>query len=282
MGSRVPFNPLPIDQSDVAYEYGPDSSHRPEVARGRTTHLTMDDTRAYPGTTRGVWVHAPADTRPDQALPCMVFQDGGGFRDPDDDIRAAIVLDNLIAAGAIPTMVGVFVDPGVFQDIEDPRKRRNRNAEYDAFDARYADFLVDEVLPLATELVPISDDPHQRGLCGHSSGGNAAFTAAWHRPDAFGRVVGFSSSFVQMPGGNPYPQLIPAEPARPMRCFLQVGHRDLGWDEPEDNWLAENLRTAAALAESGYDFRLVLGDGSHNPNQAGVLLPDALRWLWRD
>jgi len=45
--------------------------------------------------------------------------------------------------------------------------------------------------------------------------------------------------------------------------------------------LAHNLRVAAALAEAGYDVRLVLGDGGHSPNHGGVLLPDALRWLYR-
>jgi enterochelin esterase family protein len=163
----------------------------------------------------------------------MVFQDGGGYLDPDDDIRGAIVLDNLIDAGAIPPMVGLFVDPGVFPEVESPRERKNRNAEYDAFDSRYADFLIDEVLPLAGEHALISDNPKERGLCGHSSGGNAAFTAAWHRPDAFGKVIGFVSSFAQMPGSNPYPRLIPAEPARPLRVFLQAGHRDLDWNAPE-------------------------------------------------
>lgn len=282
MRFRVPFSPLPIDQSDVVYEYGPDSSPRLQVHQGRTTHLVVADSRAYPGTTRSVWVHVPSPARPDQELPCMVFQDGGGYLDPDDDIRGAIVLDNLIDAGAIPPMVGLFVDPGVFPEVENPRERKNRNAEYDAFDSRYADFLIEEVLPLAGEHVLISDNPKKRGLCGHSSGGNAAFTAAWHRPDAFGKVIGFVSSFAQMPGSNPYPRLIPAEPARPLRVFLQAGHRDLDWNVPEYNWLAENLRVAAALAQRGYDFRLVLGDGGHNPNHAGVLLPDALRWLWRD
>jgi enterochelin esterase family protein len=42
-----------------------------------------------------------------------------------------------------------------------------------------------------------------------------------------------------------------------------------------------NLRVAAALAQAGYGFRLVLGDGGHRPNHGGVLLPDALRRLWR-
>jgi enterochelin esterase family protein len=41
------------------------------------------------------------------------------------------------------------------------------------------------------------------------------------------------------------------------------------------------LRIAAALAERGYDFRFVVGDGEHNGNHDGVILPDALRWLWR-
>ncbi|MEJ7831442.1 MAG: alpha/beta hydrolase-fold protein [Nocardioides sp.] len=242
----------------------------------------VDEARAYPGTTRSVWVHVPVSAQADEKLRCMVFQDGGGYLDPDDDIRGGIVLDNLIAAGAIPPMVGIFVDPGLFPEVEDPRERKNRNAEYDAFDSRYADFLIDEVLPLVGKAAPISDDPKDRGLCGHSSGGNAALTAAWHRPDAFGKVIGFVSSFAQMPGGNPYPRLIPAEPARTIRIFLQAAHRDLAWNEPDFNWLAENLKVAAALAQGGYDFRLVLGDGEHNTNHAGVLMPDALRWLWRD
>ena len=37
----------------------------------------------------------------------------------------------------------------------------------------------------------------------------------------------------------------------------------------------------AALARKGYDFRLVLGDAGHSPRHGGVLLPDALRWVWR-
>jgi enterochelin esterase-like enzyme len=175
-------------------------------------------------------------------------------------------------AGDIPPMVGVFVDPA-----------EDRNAEYDPFDGRYADFLASEVLPLVRDLVRLSDDPRQRALCGFSSGGSASFTAAWHRPDVFGKVIGFSSSFPQVRGGGPtLPQLITSQRVRPLRVFLQVGHRDLGWDDPEDNWLAENLRVAAALAEAAYDVRLVLGDGGHDSNHAGVLLPDALRWTWRD
>ncbi|NHN57190.1 esterase family protein [Calidifontibacter sp. DB0510] len=280
MTLRVPFAPLPIDQSDVDYDLGPDSFVRPGVPAGRTVEFTIDDPAAYPGTTRTVWVHLPAQPG-SKPLSCMVFQDGWWYLDPDASVRGAIVLDNLIHDGAIPPMVGVFVDPGVFPDRSDPTARKNRNAEYDAADSRYADFLVDEVLPRVSEFAKLSGDPRRRGLCGGSSGGNGSFTAAWQRPDAFGRVLALVSSFAQMPGGNPYPRLLAAGERRPLRIFLQASHRDLGWNEPEDNWLAENLEVAAALARSGADFRFVLGDGGHASDHGAALLPDALRWLWR-
>jgi enterochelin esterase family protein len=62
---------------------------------------------------------------------------------------------------------------------------------------------------------------------------------------------------------------------------LQAATRDLNWNAAALNWFSANLRVAAALAERGYDLRLVLGDGGHNPNHGGAILPDALRWLWR-
>ncbi|WP_020014261.1 alpha/beta hydrolase [Promicromonospora sukumoe] len=290
MTAAVPFRPLPAELDDVRYELGPDSRRRPDVPPGETVELRLTDSAVYPGTTRTVWIHVPAahdpadPADPDPARPAglLLFQDGWWYLDPDGDVRGGIVLDNLVHDGAIPPTIGVFVDPGIFPDRPDPVERKNRNTEYDAADDRYATFLLTEVIPEVRRRYAVTDDPDRWGIVGGSSGGNCAFTAAWHRPDRFRRVVGFLSSFAQMPGGNPYPSELAAEPRKPLRIFLQAGHRDLGWDRPERNWLAENLRVGAALAEAGYDFRLVLGDGGHNPNHAGVLLPDALRWAWRD
>ncbi|WP_309133441.1 alpha/beta hydrolase-fold protein [Cellulomonas sp.] len=275
MPAPVPYRPLPLDLSDVRYAHGPDSSPRADVPAGETVGLRWASSEVYPGTSRRVWIHVPAHR--DDAGPAglMVFNDGGWYLDPAGEVRGATVLDNLVHAGAIPFTIGVFVEPGVVVGTEQPK---NRNVEYDAFDDRYVTFLLDEVVPLVTDRYPVTDDPERWGVCGGSSGGNAAFTAAWMRPDRFRRVVCFLSSFAQMPGGNPYPELLPRVARKPLRVFLQAGHRDLNWDAPTRNWLAENLRVGAALAEAGYDLRLVLGDGGHNPNHGGVLLPDALRW----
>lgn len=271
----VPFRPLPTDLDDVHYAHGPDSHHHPDVPTGQVNAWTWDTSSTYPGTTRTVWTYVPAQYDPDQPANLMIFNDGWWYLDPDGEVRGAIVLDNLIHRGDIPVTVAVFVDPGVFPDAQDPK---NRNTEYDAFDDRYVTFLLDEIVPQVTARYAITDDPERWGICGGSSGGNAAFTAAWMRPDRIRRAVCFLSSFAQMPGGNPYPDLIATTEAKPLRIFLQAGHRDLHWNEPQMNWLAENLRVAAALAEAGYDFHLVLGDGGHSPNHGGVLLPDALRW----
>jgi enterochelin esterase-like enzyme len=274
---EVPYWPLPSGRSEAHYAYGPDSSPRPGVPTGETTQFDWNDSVVFPGTRRKFWVHVPAQYDPAEPASLMVFQDGWWYLDPAGAVRGAAVLDNLIGRGELPVTIGVFVDPGVIPDAAEPK---HRNAEYDAFDDRYVTFLLTEILPEVTARFAITDDPDRWGICGGSSGGNCAFTAAWHRPDRFRRVIAYLSSFTQMPGGNPYPDLIPSVPVKPLRVFMQAGHRDLGWNQPELNWLSNNLRVAAALAEAGYDFRLVLGDGGHSPNHGGVLLPDALRWLW--
>ncbi|GAA4261876.1 alpha/beta hydrolase-fold protein [Dactylosporangium darangshiense] len=275
---EVPFRPLAVDQSDVRYAHGPDSARQPGVPVGRTVEFDWNDSIVYPGTSRKFWVHLPAQYDPSQPAALMVFQDGQWYLHPDGEVRGAIVLDNLMHRGDIPVTVGVFVDPGILEGADEPK---HRNVEYDAFDDRYATFLLTEIIPQVTERYSITKDSHWWGICGGSSGGNCAFTAGWLRPDKFRRVICCLSSFVQMPGGNPYPELIRSVPRKPLRIFMQAGHRDLRWNERERNWLASNLQVAAALAETGYDFRLVLGDGGHSPNHGGVLLPDALRWLWR-
>lgn len=274
----VPYRALPAARDDIRYEYGPDSSPRPGVSPGDIREFVVDDSSAFPGTVRHVWVHTAHGHDPAVPAAVMFFNDGWWYLDPHGDVRAGVVLDNLAADGSLPPLIGVFVDPGVFPDSDEPK---NRNVEYDAGDDRYAGFLLDEVLPRVANGVAIAEDPDLRGICGGSSGGNGAFTAAWQRIDGIRRVIAFNASFAQIPGGNPYPSLLAAGERRPLRVLLQAAHRDLGWNGPELNWFAETLETATALTRASADVRLVVGDGAHSPNHGGVLLPDALRWLWR-
>jgi enterochelin esterase-like enzyme len=269
---EVPYHRQPADFSTpVRYAYGPDSHRRRGVPEGTITEHRLLASSVFPGTSRRWWVYLPAGHATTEAA-VMVFQDGWLYLDPNGEIRAGVVFDNLIDAGEMPPTVGVFVDPG---------EPANRNAEYDPLDDAYATFVLSEIIPLVAEQCRIATDPDRWGIAGGSSGGSCAFTAAWLRPDRFRRVLSFLGSFAQIPGGNPYPELIRASERKPLRVFMQAATRDLNHDQPDLNWLSENLQVAAALSERGYDLRFVLGDGGHDTNQAGAILPDAMRWLWR-
>ena len=39
---------------------------------------------------------------------------------------------------------------------------------------------------------------------------------------------------------------------------------------------------ASSLDFRGYDVEAVWGEGGHNREHGGAILPDTLRWLWRD
>jgi enterochelin esterase-like enzyme len=269
----TPYRRQPTDFSEpVRYAHGPDSSPQPGVPRGVVSDHIWSTSRVFPGTNRAYWVYVPAQYDPSSPASLMVFQDGYLYLDPADEMRVPIVFDNLIHRGEMPVTIGVFVDPG---------EPENRNLEYDTFSDAYATFLLTEILPNVQERYVITDDPEQWAIGGGSSGGSCAFTVAWMRPDRFRRVLSFLGSFAQIRGGNRYPDLIQDTPKKPLRVFLQAATRDLNWDAPEFNWFSANLRMTAALADRGYNLRLVLGDGGHDPNHGGAILPDALRWLWR-
>jgi enterochelin esterase-like enzyme len=270
--SQIPYVRPPADFSaPVLYAHGPDSRRQPGVPRGTIVEKEWTSSRIFPGTSRRYWIYVPAQYSALEPASLMVFQDGELYLDPEGDVRASIVFDNLIHRGEMPVTIGVFINPG----------QESRNAEYDAFSDSYATFLLTEILPKVRESFLIADDPDQWAIGGGSSGGSCALTVAWMQPERFHRVVSFLGSFAQIEGGNRYPALVRDTPNKPLRIFLQAATGDLNSHAPTFNWFSANLQVAAALAERGYDFRLVLGDGGHDTNHCGVILPDALRWLWR-
>ncbi len=270
---ETPYFRHPTDFSTpVRYAHGPDSARQSDVPQGTIVQETWVESRVFTGTSRRYWTYVPAQYTGSEPASLMVFQDGHFYVDLDGEMRVPIVFDNLIHRGELPVTIGVFVDPG---------EPGNRNVEYDALTDDYATFLLSEILPNVQDRYRLTDDPDHWAIAGGSSGGSCAFTAAWMRPDRFRRVLSFLGSFAQLRGGNRYPELIRETPRKPLRVFLQAATRDLGWDAAELNWFSANLQVAAALAERGYDLRFVLGDGGHDMNHGGAILPDALRWLWR-
>ena len=263
------------------YRLGPDSQRQPGVPQGKVTQHRWKQSKVFEGTERNYWIYVPAQFDPTEPAALMVFQDGGGYVSEDGQFRVPIVFDNLIHLGQMPVTIGLFINPGEFPPTESGAKpRSNRSFEYDTLSDQYARFLLEEMVPEVDRQYPLVDDPSARAICGISSGGICAFTVAWQRPDAFSKVLSHVGSFTNIRGGHVYPALIRKTERKPIRVFLQDGANDL--DNEHGSWPLANQQMAAALKFAGYDYQFVYGDGGHNGKHGGAILPDSLRWLWRD
>lgn len=291
-----------------SYPAHTDSVRKEGVPQGKVTQMPkFTDSKIYPDTERDWWVYVPAQYDGRTPACLMVFQDGAGPVSEKGDNKVPIVFDNLIHQKAMPVTIAVFITPG-----NDPKKNppprpgekranpfrpSNRSVEYDTVSDAYVKFLLEEILPIVQKEYRITDDPNGRAICGNSSGGICAFSAAWFRPDAFRKVVSHIGSFTDIRGGHNYPPMIRKAPPKPIRVFLQDGSNDL--DNQFGDWYLANQQMARAFAFANrtadenkaagktvtadrYNVKTVWGEGAHNGKHGGAIFPDTMRWLWRD
>lgn len=266
------------------YKLGPDSLPQPGVPRGEMIAMpAFTGSTNFPGTTRDWSVYVPRQYDAKKPAGLMVFFDGNGYASTNGSFRAPVVFDNLIHKKEMPVVIGVFISPGNIPGAEPGAKgRSNRSYEYDSTGDRNTRFLIEELLPVVAKRWSITKDPAGRATVGISSGGIAAFTVAWERPDQFGKVVSQIGSFTNIRGGYGYAALVRKSKENPkaLRVFLQEGSSDL--DNLHGHWPLANQDLAAALKFAGYDHKLVMGTEGHSGKHGGAILPDTLRWLWRD
>lgn len=266
------------------YKPGPDAEVQPGVPAGEVIAMPpFSGSRIFPGATHTWSVFVPAQYDAAKPACLMVFFDGSGFAKKDGHTRVPLVFDNLIAKQEMPVTIAIFIDPGVVKAAAPGGKdRSNRSFEYDSPGDANAKFLLEEIIPIVRGKYAVTDDPSGWAVCGNSSGGIAAFTVAWERPERFRKVVSHIGSFTNIRGGHVYPALIrrTKSHAKPLRVFLQDGENDL--DNLHGNWPLANRDMAAALKFAEYDHQFVPGDGGHSPKHGGAIFPDTMRWLWRD
>ena len=283
--------------TDDVYRLGPDSEPHPGVPQGKVSEWSKLPSEAYPGTLHDYCVYVPAQYDHAKPTALMIFQDGQAWVRLTGDYRAPYVLDNLIYRREIPVMIAVFINPGRKPDQAEASasdwgdRSSNRPQEYNALDDKYANVIVNELLPVLSKQYNLSSNPDDRAIGGASSGAIAAFTVAWHRSDQFRKVLSTIGSFTNIRGGHVYPDLIRSTDRKPIRIFLQDGVNDnrsirgegpSATYNPERDWHAQNRKMVAALTEKNYDVNFTWGIGTHSNKQAGAILPEMLRWLWRD
>ena len=209
--------------------------------------------------TRAVDVYVPPGYVAGTEIPFIVLGDGGphGFF---NEKQFFTVLDNLIRGHRVPPIAAISIGAGG-QDAQGSE----RGLEYDAVNGAYAEFVENEVLPLAESRanVKLTKSPDGRATMGISSSGAAAFTMAWFHPELYHRVLAYSPTVVNqqwphnpaLPGGaweyhSPWAgpsvatesvegvnvsktgahfgsPLISNSPTKPIRIWFETGDQDL-------------------------------------------------------
>ena len=279
---------------DDVYKLSPDSLPQDGVPKGKVIGPLTHASEVFPNTTRNYWVYVPAQYDASKPARLMVFQDGHAFVSLDGSYRIPNVFDNLIYRREMPVTIGVFINPGRLPHQKESSSSdwgdriNNRPTEYNELNDTYARMIVDELIPALKKDYNISDDPEDRAISGASSGAICAFTVAWHRPDAFRKVISTIGSFTNIRGGHVYPDLVRESEKKPIRIFLQDGLNDNrgrrrgGQYDPKWDWHTQNRKMVDALTEKGYDVNYCWGIGTHSNKQGGAMMPEMLRWLWRD
>ena len=285
------------------YPLGPDSQPQPGVPKGRLEGPFEFRSQIIANTVRQYWIYVPAQYTDAQPAAVLVFQDGN--RAIGNTLRVPQVLENLIHKKEIPVTIGIFISSGqrgdVFPATIGTGNGNNRAQEYDAVNDTYARFLIEEMLPEVGKKYRLTDNVDGRAIGGTSSGAICAFTVAWHRPDAFRKVISAIGSYVSIgyqparegrpavSGGEIYPTLIRRAAPKPIRIFLQDGSADLS--NQFGNWFLANQQMLSAFEYANgaargegprYDLNHEWGDGAHSDAHMGAILPNVLRWMWRD
>ncbi len=295
----------------------PEVSPQPGVPQGTVSEFTMNsaDSKLYPGIarepntfgtpdptdpaklivttshpapyTRRVTVYVPKQYVPGTAAPFIIGSDG-----PDHDLFTT--LDNLIAQHRVPVMIAISISNG-----GGDAQGSERSLEYDTMSGRYAEFVETEVLPLVEKQynVKLTKDPEGRATMGGSSGGSCAFIMAWYHPELYHRVLTYSGTYVnqQWPSNPQTPHgawefhehLIPNNPAKPLRIWMEVGDRDFLnpniMNDHMHDWVVANENMARVLADKGYHYQFVFARNAGHVDHAvkQQTLPEALEYVWQ-
>jgi iron(III)-enterobactin esterase len=319
----APPLPDPGPEGDGDFEVGPTYTTQPDLTdrgapKGRAFEFSMAlaDSDIFDGTDatldpgkpvnamRRISVYVPAEYEDGTPAPVLVIQDG-----PGELSMVRNALDNLTVADDMTRRIPPFIAVAV-QNGGNDSKGSERGLEYDTMSDRYARFIHSEVLPAVVDnamikaaypAIRITQDPNGRATLGCSSGGAAALTMGWFRPDLFRRIITYSGTFVDQqdddaPEETTYPlgaweyhsskSLIANEAKKDIRTFLTVAENDLGSNDAESthhNWVMANQRTAAAFEAKGYHYRYIFarGVGHCDIRVPQATLADALIWVWR-
>ena len=135
------------------------------------------------------WVYTPDGYTNMDELPVVYVTDGQAYTNNQIGNMPAI-LDNLIADGAIEPTIAVFIDS------RDPNDRLyNLKGQLLSGNTDFANFLIEELVPLIDEQYKTSTSANDRAIMGTTLGGLNATYLAFTSPQTFGKVGSQSPAY---------------------------------------------------------------------------------------
>jgi enterochelin esterase family protein len=276
-----PLNPDLVDwnNSVVSHAQGPDArtsvylGKRDDVPTGVLEKLDIES--RILGNKRTVRVYLPPGyqrSRTDYGV--LLAYDGNQYTMA---VPTPMILDNMIAAKAIPPIVAVF--------MESP----DRDVEFPPNDD-FQKFVGAELIPQLRAHYRVSRDPSRSAVLGSSYGGLAAVYTGIVHPELFGNVISQSGSFAWSPpsqdaaaGAQAPPPFrgtnadsgylikrVAEAPRLKLRFYLDAGLWEGG------GMLSSNRLMRAVLVGKGYPVTYREEPGTHSSYYWMLRLPDAL------
>jgi enterochelin esterase-like enzyme len=207
-------------------------------------------------------------------------------------------LARLSAARQIAPIIAVAIHATVDRMNEYGISNRPNAIGHGAHAARYAEFLLTEVLPYIDRHYRTRRAAPQTAIMGSSLGGLSAFDLAWQHPDRFGIVGAFSASFWWRADNSTWQtqqatriahQIVRAGPKRSgLRFWFEAGTADETSDRDRNgviDAIQDTLELMDALRSIGYrrdrdlKYHEVKG-GQHHPATWAQALPVFLQWAF--
>ena len=191
-----------------------------------------------------------------------------------------MILDNMIAAKAIPPVITVFME-SPDRDIEFPP-----NDDFQRF-------IASELMPLLRKHYRIANDPSRNAVLGSSYGGLAATYTGLMHPELFGNVISQSGSYGWSP--PPATDANPRDPPPPpfrggtsaesgwlIKRIAETPRRNIRFYLDAGTWkgggmLSSNRLLRAVLTGKRYDVTDSETPGTHSSYYWMLRLPDGLK-----
>ncbi|MFY8000527.1 MAG: alpha/beta hydrolase-fold protein [Candidatus Kapaibacteriota bacterium] len=209
-------------------------------------------------------VYLPAGyTAARAAFPVIYVADGQEYR--DERLGAMpIVMDNLIADNRIAPTIAVFLDPRNPNNLS-----QNRRIDEYAANARYADFLANELVPQIDSIYNTRRSASARAIMGTSVGGiNAAFVAMT-KAETFGLAALHSPALWLRPAIE---AMYRDSARKPLRLWMSTG--TIFDTEVQARRLREIWQ------QKGYTHEYIEVAEGHSWGNWRSLMDDALRFLF--